>query len=125
MKNILVIDDDHIFRYLLCQSLMKMNFHVTEAANSFMGLQLAKEHYSNLNLIICDVDMPKLDGYSIFNELRKTFKITQVPFIFLTGSEKYESHKKAVEMGGKYYLTKSLDLYKILHIICTYLSTQN
>jgi len=63
----------------------------------------------------------------IFNELRKTFKITQVQvtFIFLAGSAKYESHKKAIEMGAKYYLAKSLNLYKILHIICTYLSTAN
>ncbi|PMB29360.1 response regulator, partial [Fischerella thermalis CCMEE 5208] len=118
MKKILLIDDNKDFRSEICQSLIKMNFHVTEAANSFVGLQLAKEHYSNLNLIICDIDMPKLDGYIIFNELRKTFKITQVPFIFLTSSGKYESHKKAIEMGAKYYLIKSLDLYKILHIIC-------
>lgn len=116
MKNILIIDDDDIFRYSVCQFLRRNNFHVITAENALMGLDLAKEQYPDL--IICNLDMPSLKRDDILEKLREYPETALVPLILLTGDNTISSRRLSQNLGGNIsLLKKSLRLSEILDAI--------
>jgi len=104
MKNILIIDDDDIFRYSVCQFLRRNNFHVITAENALMGLDLAKEQYPDL--IICNLDMPSLKRDDILKKLREYPETALVPLILLTGDNTISSRRLSQNLGGNISLLK-------------------
>lgn len=89
MKNtILIIEDNDTIRLNTTTFLEKANYRVLEAANGKAGLKMAQ---MAPDLIICDIMMPKMNGYSLLYMLNKNPEIANIPFLFLTS--KYESDK--------------------------------
>lgn len=85
-KKILVIEDEKGIRSVIKDYLMMHQYSVTEASDGFMGLKLFNRE--NYDLVIVDIMMPKIDGWSVVREIRKTSK---VPIIILTArSEEYD-----------------------------------
>lgn len=119
MKKILIIEDDECFRSLLADFLSVVNFDVIEAENGSIGLKVAKEQLPNL--IICDINMPGLNGYGVLNQLRKDLNTAKIPVIFLTSDITADSRQKALELGANGYLSKSVASTKLLEAIETQL----
>ncbi|MDB5014075.1 MAG: Transcriptional regulator [Daejeonella sp.] len=89
MKNtILIIEDNDTIRLNTATFLEKANYKVLQAANGKTGLKMAQKFP---DLIICDIMMPKMNGYSLLYMLNKNPAIANIPFLFLTS--KYESDK--------------------------------
>ncbi|MFM6158592.1 MAG: response regulator transcription factor, partial [Sphaerospermopsis kisseleviana] len=82
MKNILIIEDEVEIRNNIQEILELSEFDTLIAENGLQGVQLAKDKHPDL--IICDLMMPELDGYSVLTQLRQDFSTATIPLIFLT-----------------------------------------
>jgi DNA-binding NarL/FixJ family response regulator len=104
MIKILVIDDDDHLREEVMDTLRLEGFTAIEASNGIAGLELAREHLPNL--IICDINMPEMDGYETLFQLRLDSQTSQIPFIFLSALDDYDSQRQGMRLGADDYLTK-------------------
>src|SRR5438045_3390433 len=114
-NKILVIEDDNITRDLYLKGLKAKGFDTISADNGLAGIQQAQECIPNL--VICDIAMPDMDGYSVLNTLRQDPLTAIIPFIFLTGSSSKADVRKAMELGADDYLTKPSTLDELLRAI--------
>jgi len=80
---ILVIDDDSSVRDVLAEVLDGFGYSVLTASDGEEGVKLFKEQQHKIELVICDVSMPKLDGQEVMDEIRCIKP--KVPFMFITG----------------------------------------
>ena len=115
MKKILVIDNSSSFREEIVDLLTFENFKVLEANNGLLGLQLAKEKQPDL--IICDLLLPELNGYSLLMELKTNPLTAKIPFIFLSTKSNKEFIQKLVYSVGYSYLTKPFDSDDLISLI--------
>jgi DNA-binding response OmpR family regulator len=104
MTKILVIEDDRPVRTNIVELLQLEGFTVLSAANGQVGLQLAQEQ--NPDLIICDVMMPKFDGFEVLKVLNQNAATATIPLIFLTARAERTDFRQGMELGAYDYLTK-------------------
>ncbi|MCC5614103.1 response regulator [Nostoc sp. CHAB 5836] len=121
-KKILVIEDDTITRNLYLKGLEAKGFDIIGADNGRVGIQQAQEYTPDL--VICDITMPDMDGYSVLTMLRQDPVTAIIPFIFLTGSSTKADVRKAMELGADDYLTKPSTLDELLRAIAIRLQKQ-
>jgi YesN/AraC family two-component response regulator len=121
-NKILVIEDDNITRDLYLKGLKAKGFDMISADNGLAGIQQAQEYIPDL--VICDITMPDMDGYSVLNTLRQDPMTAIIPFIFLTGSSSKADVRKAMELGADDYLTKPSTLDELLRAIAIRLQKQ-
>jgi YesN/AraC family two-component response regulator len=116
-NKILVIEDDNVTRDLYLKGLKAKGFDTIGADSGIVGIQQAQEYIPDL--VICDITMPDMDGYSVLNTLRQDPLTAIIPFIFLTGSSSKADVRKAMELGADDYLTKPSTLDELLRAITT------
>jgi DNA-binding response OmpR family regulator len=100
-RSVLVVDDEQMVREVVCAYLEREGFSTTEAIDGEAALQRVAEREPEL--IILDVMLPKLDGYSVISELRKH---TQVPVILLTARAEEVDRVLGLELGADDYVVK-------------------
>ena len=83
MKRILVIDDEPWLREMVRLALVEKGFDVIEAENGTLGIEKARKELPDL--ILCDVNMEKVDGYLTLMSLRNEPATSAIPFILMTG----------------------------------------
>ncbi|MBF0454378.1 MAG: response regulator [Magnetococcales bacterium] len=106
VPRVLVIDDDPDIRKLLLKDLYKKQAVVDEASSTIAGLKmLTKNRY---HLIICDVQMPKMDGFEFLKFLRGDPATKQIPAILVTADKSIETREKAFQSGADDFLTKPI-----------------
>ena len=106
---ILVVDDESRMRKLVKDFLVKKDYVVIEAADGEEALDIFYEQ-NDINMILLDVMMPKLDGWQVCREIRKESK---VPIIMLTAKSEEQDELLGFELGVDEYITKPFNL-KIL-----------
>ncbi|WP_371718063.1 response regulator [Anabaena sp. UHCC 0204] len=121
-KKIIVIDNDVVNRNLICDYLQAEGYHTLCAENGIIGLQLTKKYLPDL--VICDLVMPDIDGYTILSNLREDPLTAIIPFIFLTAINTKTSLRKAMELGADDYLTKPATRDELLRAIAIRLQKQ-
>jgi two-component system, sensor histidine kinase and response regulator len=115
MKNILVIDDEPQLRENLQEILLMSNFETMTAPNGLIGLQLVQETIPDL--ILCDVNMPELDGHDVLRLLRQDQSTANIPFIFLTSQGERPAVRMGMELGASDYLTKPINSHELIRTI--------
>ena len=100
---ILVVDDEFRIRKLLKDFLLKENFKVLEAEDGEKALQIFDEEREKINLVLLDVMMPKLDGWSVLRQIRQESK---VPVIMLTARGEEQDERFGFELGVDEYVSK-------------------
>ncbi len=115
MTKILVIEDQEDIREIVCEILMAEDFEVIDAENGEVGVKLARTEIPDL--IICDIMMPKLDGYGVLQELRKNPSTNTVPFIFLTAKASKSDLRQGMQLGADDYLSKPFSREELLGAI--------
>lgn len=103
-KKVLIIDDTADIRMLIGESLNIHGFTTVTADDGMTGIQVAKEQHPDL--IICDINMPNLDGYGTLKALREDEETATIPFIFLSGATDKVNMRRGMELGADDYLTK-------------------
>ena len=104
MKKILVIDDEEWLREMMQLALQQRGFEVVEASNGADGIELARKQLPDL--ILCDINMSKVDGYLTLTSLRKEAPTAAIPFILMTGLADSASMRHGMELGADDYLPK-------------------
>jgi signal transduction histidine kinase len=113
MKKILVIDDEIWLREMINLALEQKGYKIVEAENGEVGIAKAQEFLPDL--ILCDVNMGKVDGYLTLSSLRAIPATASIPFILMTGMSDTAAMRHGMELGADDYLIKpfSIDeLYK-------------
>jgi CheY-like chemotaxis protein/CRP-like cAMP-binding protein len=112
---LLVIDDQEAVRENITELLELAGHQVIEAENGFVGIRLAKEHLPDM--ILCDIMMPKLDGYSVAEVLGRQKETAGIPLIFLTAKSEKEDFRKGLERGAVDYITKPFESHDLLETV--------
>ncbi|MEG3897496.1 MULTISPECIES: EAL domain-containing response regulator [unclassified Microcoleus] len=120
MLKILVIEDDELIRETLLQLLESHSYRVIVAENGRFGVQMALSEIPDL--ILCDVQMPELDGYDVLRTLRQNSLAATIPFIFLTAQSDKTDFRRGMELGADDYLTKPFTKAELLGAIASRVS---
>ncbi|KAA3599407.1 MAG: response regulator [Calditrichaeota bacterium] len=123
MAKILIIDDDALIRMQTKKLLKDNGFEVNVAENGKIGLQMA--HKLLPDLIICDVNMPILNGYDVLKKLKNSTRTKSIPFIFYSSDVSYENLRKGMLLGADDYLLKPIQTNEILFSITNQLEKSN
>ncbi|MEA5541962.1 EAL domain-containing protein [Limnoraphis robusta Tam1] len=115
MTKILIIEDEEAIRENISELLELEGFEVETTTNGIEGLKQAKHIIPDL--IICDVMMPKLDGYGVLMELRKHPETANIPFVFLTAKTERTDLRQGMNLGADDYLTKPCSSEELLDAI--------
>ena len=122
MIKILVIEDEAPIRDKIVTVLKYENYEVIEAPNGREGVVSARENRPNL--IICDVLMPDMNGYSALEALREDPETSVIPVIFLTAAASRADMRKGMELGADDYITKPYTVEELLAAVRTRLERQ-
>jgi signal transduction histidine kinase len=114
-RTILIIEDDLALLQLTQHGLELDGFHVITALDGAAGIHTAKEHLPDL--IVCDLKMPGVGGYDVLRSLRAYEPTSMIPIIFLTGDLNPRTQREGMELGADDFLTKPIDLPKLLAAI--------
>ena len=99
--NILIVDDEELIRKVIKEYLLLEGFNIYEAENGIEAVDVCKNH--KINLVIMDIMMPYLDGFSAAKEIRKT---SQVPIIMLSARGEEYDRIHGFEIGADDYVVK-------------------
>lgn len=107
---ILIIDDNREIRAYLHEHLSS-NYRILEEENGFEGLDSAKEHLPDI--IICDVMMPKMDGYEFCKLLKENPETDFIPVILLTAKAEQSDKLEGLGLGADDYIMKPFDIEEV------------
>jgi DNA-binding response OmpR family regulator/two-component sensor histidine kinase len=112
--SVLVIEDDLDTSNLLTTALSRAGFRVMVTSNGRQGLALAKEEQPNL--IMLDLKLPRMDGYTVLHYLKKSPATARIPVIIMTGSVTLDEVKRQefVALGAANFLAKPFDVQMLL-----------
>ena len=122
MKNILVIDDTEDLRNLIATVLSNFGFSVREAANGAIGLRMVSEEKPDL--VICDVNMPGMNGYETLATLRESSDAAAMPFILMTGLVSHDGFRRGMVSGADDYLVKPFTPDELIEAVMSRLVRQ-
>ena len=104
MSNILVIEDDPATLYSIVDLLEAEKFQVSAATDGDIALKIIE--HKKIDLIVCDLLLPNINGYEVLSALRKNTHTADIPFIVLTGKGKREDICLGKEVGVDDYIVK-------------------
>ena len=108
---ILVVDDESRIRKLLKDFLIKESYSILEAADGEEALKVYEENSNKIKLILLDVMMPKLDGWSVLRQIRQSSK---VPVIMLTAKIEDKDKIQGLTLGADDYITKPFNPLELI-----------
>jgi two-component system sensor histidine kinase/response regulator len=115
MSRILVIDDVPEVREVIVNVLEAGGHEGIAAPDAMTALELIRERVPDL--IICDIMMPKMDGYELLEKLRSEPETMIVPFIFLTAKSDKTDQRRGMLLGADDYITKPFSVHELLKAV--------
>jgi len=123
MKKVLVIEDEGETLQNLVLMLEMEGFKALSAPNGRIGVNVARREIPDV--ILCDVSMPEMDGYSVLETLRADSATGSIPFIFLTAKGDKRDLRLGMNLGADDYLTKPAGAEDVLGAIRTRLARRD
>ncbi|MFO1406582.1 MAG: 7TM diverse intracellular signaling domain-containing protein [Steroidobacteraceae bacterium] len=118
---ILVVDDEPVNQLVMHNHLTLENFEVIRAESGVRALELLASG-EKVDLILLDVMMPKLSGFEVCREIRKTHLPTQLPVVMVTARNQTQDLKEGLQVGANDYITKPVAKGELLARIRTHLN---
>jgi len=112
MPHILVLEDDVATQRLLQKELTAAGFKVTVASDGLDGLMRLEAIVPDL--ILCDVNMPVLDGLAFTKALKSNERTRQIPVIFLTANSDSRVMIEGINIGARFYVTKPFVMKELI-----------
>ena len=109
---ILIIEDNELNRDMLSRRLIKKDYLVVCAKDGEEGLEMVKQE--NPDLLLMDLSLPKIDGWSLAQKLKADDKTKNIPIIALTAHAMKGDREKAIEAGCDEYDTKPINFPNLL-----------
>ncbi|MBS4066152.1 MAG: response regulator, partial [Chitinophagaceae bacterium] len=118
---ILIVDDDMRNVYALSTALESENADIISASDGRESLEMLKIH-ADTDLVLMDIMMPEMDGYEAMGRIRKERKQLNLPIIALTAKAMEGDRQKCIAAGASDYITKPVDIQKLISKIKSWLS---
>ncbi len=118
---VLIVDDDVRNVFALTAALEMHGMSVLYADNGRAGIELLEEHGSKVDLMLMDVMMPEMDGNETTEQIRQKDTFAELPILFLTAKAMPGDRDKSLLAGASDYITKPVDLDKLLTVMRSWL----
>ena len=119
---VLVVDDEPVNRQVLENHLSLAGYHVTQAAHGHEALEILAESGKKFDIILLDIMMPRMSGYEVCDQVRKTYLPSELPVVMLTAKNQVDDLVHGFSVGANDYLTKPFLKDELLSRIKTHLS---
>ena len=113
-KLVLVVDDDQSVRELVVRALKGKGYQTIEARDGITAAELLGTATRTPDLLICDVMMPTIDGFSLARMVKASPALRSVPIIFLTAKADAEDVVRGIRMGARHYVQKPFSVKDLL-----------
>ncbi len=116
-NHVLVVDDSFTLRQTVTLSLQKAGYKVSQAGDGLEALVYLRQHPGTIDLIICDIEMPGLNGFEFLSQSRQDPRLHGIPVIMLTSRSTEKYRQMATQLGAAHYLTKPYTDSDLLSIL--------
>ena len=113
-KKVLVVEDNELNRALLSE-ILSSEYQVLEAENGQVALDILKQHKDSIALILLDVRMPVMDGYTFLDKVKADDELALIPVIVMTQGDSEEDEVSALAHGATDFVPKPYRPRVILH----------
>ncbi|MGO9586718.1 MAG: response regulator [Limisphaerales bacterium] len=104
---VLAVDDDTVCNHVIVNTLKRANLDIVSVEDPLEGLKLLQNN--RYDLVLLDIDMPKLTGFEVCEKLRALPHYKTTPVIFVTAHSNFGNRTQGVLSGGNYFITKPVD----------------
>lgn len=123
MTKILITDDDSDYRASIIELLQMEGYTIIDAENGAVALRLIGEE--SPDLILCDVDMPLLNGIEVLRAVKRDETTRHIPFVTITGRSDNETIAAIKSLGASAYIRKPMVVQELLNLLHTLLNNPN
>ena len=116
-KTILTVDDSRTMRDMLAMALNDAGFNVVQAVDGEDGLAVLDAHSQDVDVIITDINMPKLDGFGFIEGVRKDARHRATPILVLTTESDSSKKDRARQAGATGWIVKPFNPVKLIDAI--------
>jgi len=114
-KKILIIEDNEDILDNTVELMELEGYDVFFASRGRQGIEKALENIPDI--VLCDIWMPEMDGYEVFNHLKKYEKTADIPFVVFSASVERSDVEKALKMGATDYIKKPFTTEQLIDTI--------
>jgi len=104
--HILIVDDSRTDRAIMKRALKPLGITISEATNGVEALNIIKSGDKDFDAILVDIEMPRMDGYTLASEIRKYSKYKYLPLLAITSRTSKSDRLRGIEVGMTEYITK-------------------
>lgn len=122
MQRILVIEDSTEYRDFMAELLRLCGYTLLEADDGDTGLRLVEQ--ATPDLIICDLHLPRVDGFSTLQTIRKNEGPHHIPFLLVTGDSDPRQIHRGLNLGAEAYLIKPISAQEFVSTVRTHLAPE-
>lgn len=115
MKKVLTVDDSRTIRNMLLMTLSGAGYETVQAEDGLEGLEVLER--SNPDVIVTDINMPRLDGFGFIEGVRKDARYRAIPILVLTTESDQEKKNRARQAGATGWIVKPFDPAKLIDAI--------
>jgi two-component system chemotaxis response regulator CheY len=116
-KTILTVDDSRTMRDMLLMALTDAGFRVVQAIDGEDGLQMLENHADEIDVIITDINMPRLDGFGFIETVRRDDNHRATPILVLTTESDASKKDRARQAGATGWIVKPFNPVKLVDAI--------
>jgi DNA-binding response OmpR family regulator len=113
-KLVLVVDDDASVRALVSKALQAKGYEVREAADGLAASETLGKMSRPPDLLICDVMMPTIDGFTLARLVKQHAELRTMPIIFLTARSQPNDVVHGIQLGARHYVQKPFSIKDLL-----------
>ena len=114
-KVVLLVDDEQSLLKATSIGLKDRGFNVYTAESGELAIKAIQSLHPSI--VVSDLAMPGMNGFELYQEVKKREEYKALPFIFLTAVDDFYAKKFGKELGGAAYITKPVDLDDLEHVI--------
>lgn len=118
-QSVLIVDDSELNRKMLGQ-MLGSRFDIAEAASGEACLQLLEQNATGISIVLLDIHMPGIDGFTVLEEMNQKNLLEQIPVIMISSEDTVDAVRRAFDLGASDYISRPFDAKVVYqHIINT------
>lgn len=106
MRQILSVDDSSVMRKIIGRTVEVLGYQLAEASNGLEALDLLEKRHQDIELVILDVNMPEMDGFTLLEKIKGSDKLKHLPVMMVTTESDRARIVQAIQAGAVNYVCK-------------------
>lgn len=107
-QSVLIVDDSELNRKMLGQ-MLGSRFDIAEAASGEACLQLLEQNATGISIVLLDIHMPGIDGFTVLEEMNQKNLLEQIPVIMISSGDTVDAVRRAFDLGASDYISRPFD----------------